>query len=61
MNYYRVCPNCGAHLDPGESCDCQRKTKAPVSAANADEGRVEQSLTTVSTSNDTREMEGLQC
>ncbi len=41
MSYYRVCPNCGAHLDPGESCDCQRKTKAPVSAANADEGKVE--------------------
>lgn len=22
MSYYRVCPHCGAHLDPGESCDC---------------------------------------
>ncbi len=22
MSYYRVCPNCGAHLDPGEVCDC---------------------------------------
>lgn len=20
--YYRVCPYCGAHLDPGEPCDC---------------------------------------
>lgn len=20
--YYRICPFCGAHLDPGESCDC---------------------------------------
>ena len=20
---YRVCPDCGAHLDPGEICDCQ--------------------------------------
>lgn len=20
---YRVCPDCGAHLDPGEKCDCQ--------------------------------------
>jgi len=20
--YYRICPECGAHLDPGEICDC---------------------------------------
>lgn len=23
MAYYRVCPNCGSNLDPGEKCDCQ--------------------------------------
>ena len=22
MSYYRTCPHCGAHLDPGEVCDC---------------------------------------
>lgn len=22
MSYYRVCPLCGATLDPGERCDC---------------------------------------
>lgn len=22
MGYFRVCENCGAHLDPGEVCDC---------------------------------------
>lgn len=22
MNYYKICPFCGAHLDPGELCDC---------------------------------------
>ena len=22
MSFYRTCPLCGAHLDPGESCDC---------------------------------------
>ena len=21
---YRICPECGAHLDPDERCDCQR-------------------------------------
>lgn len=20
--YFKVCPRCGAHLDPGETCDC---------------------------------------
>ena len=23
MSYFRPCPYCGAHLDPGEACDCQ--------------------------------------
>lgn len=23
--YYRVCGECGAHLDPGEKCDCKKK------------------------------------
>ena len=22
MSYFRVCPICGSHLDPGERCDC---------------------------------------
>ncbi len=22
MSYFKVCPHCGAHLDPGEGCDC---------------------------------------
>lgn len=25
MAYYRVCPNCGGNLDPGEKCDCERE------------------------------------
>ena len=30
MSYYRACPHCGAHLDPGERCDCleSRETRA---------------------------------
>lgn len=51
MSYYRTCPNCGAHLDPGKACDCQDNEKAPVSAANTDKGKVEQGFPyTVSTS-----------
>lgn len=23
--YYTVCPLCGAHIDPGERCDCTRR------------------------------------
>ena len=23
MSYYRTCSHCGAHLDPGERCDCR--------------------------------------
>lgn len=24
--YFDVCPLCGAHLDPGERCDCEEVT-----------------------------------
>lgn len=24
IRFYRTCPLCGAHLDPGESCDCEK-------------------------------------
>ena len=23
MSYYITCPDCGAHLDPGERCNCR--------------------------------------
>lgn len=47
--YYRTCPDCGAHLDPGESCDCRgraagKRQAGPVRgaprpvAAGADDG-----------------------
>ena len=28
MSYYSTCPDCGAHLDPGERCDCQDEKRA---------------------------------
>ncbi len=60
MSYYRVCPNCGAHLDPDEACDCRDTEKAPVSAANANEGGAEQNSTAVSASYDTTKEEKIQ-
>ena len=27
MSYFDICPNCGAHLDPGERCDCANQTE----------------------------------
>lgn len=27
MAYYRVCPDCGAFLDPNESCDCHKRSE----------------------------------
>ncbi len=27
MAYYRVCPNCGCSLDPGEMCDCRNERR----------------------------------
>lgn len=28
MSYYKTCPDCGAHLDAGERCDCQNHPRA---------------------------------
>ena len=48
MPYYRTCPYCGAHLDPGEVCEC--KKEAALGATNTGDGKVEQIATAVSTS-----------
>ena len=29
--YFEVCKNCGAHLDPGERCDCE-DTRTPMAS-----------------------------
>lgn len=57
MSYYNTSTHCGAHMDPGEVCDCRDEEKTPVGAANTDEGGVEQIDHAVSTSimNETEE------
>lgn len=32
--YYKTCPNCGAHLDTGERCDCERDTEREVTTCH---------------------------
>jgi len=39
MSYFRTCPRYGAHLDPGERCDCQDDKKTAASSAKADDGK----------------------
>lgn len=49
MPYWRECPCCGAHLDPGEQCDCRSgeeaarnyKEKAALGATNTRDGKAE--------------------
>ena len=40
MSYFKTCPLCGAHLDPGEVCECKRE--AVPGTANAGRGKAEQ-------------------
>lgn len=43
--YGRICPECGARLDPGEICwDCQEKEKAASRGANTESGTMIQGI-----------------
>lgn len=33
MAYYRICPECGAYLDPGEKCTCHEELEKKKSEA----------------------------
>lgn len=38
--YYRICPLCGAALDPGETCfDCNKKEKVAPGVATTEDGK----------------------
>lgn len=41
--YYKTCPHCGAHLDPGERCDCKRE--AAPGATNTGDGKKNEAVT----------------
>lgn len=58
MSIYKTCPICGANLDPGERCDCSKKTV--VSAANADNGGTGNGMSTqLPTAHDTKKNGGI--
>ena len=40
MAFYDTCSVCGAHLDLGETCDCQRKKKVSYVGSCSEEGTV---------------------
>lgn len=48
MAYFNVCENCGAHLDPGEVCDCIKK---PAEGTNQGGQAVNQSNGSTTNSN----------
>ena len=35
---YKICPNCGAALDPGEKCDCEIKSSAEAQGLKIEQG-----------------------
>ncbi len=43
--YYNVCPFCGANLDPGERCDCEKKEAATAATVTTSDAEKRQSLT----------------
>ncbi len=61
MSYYRTCPHCGAHLDPGESCtDCHNKEEAAPVLQHRD-GKAEKGLeSSDSASHDIKDLGGNQ-
>lgn len=36
MGIYKICPHCGARLDPGEACDCIAARYESLTPANRD-------------------------
>lgn len=38
MSYFRTCPRCGLHLDPGERCECETDTKSHTEKKKAAQG-----------------------
>lgn len=50
--YFRICPNCGGNLDPGERCDCRAKEKetAPLPRETASGNKTPNAIISVGAS-----------
>lgn len=45
MAQYVTCPNCGANLDPGERCDCQKeKASSKMTPLDKQKASIEKTL-----------------
>lgn len=38
MAYFKICPHCGSHLDPGEICDCLDEGTTETAVVEAGKG-----------------------
>lgn len=39
MAYFKTCPDCGAHLDPGERCGCNKEAPRLLQQSGAQDGQ----------------------
>ena len=45
MAYYKICPECGCALDPGERCDCEDKKRVAHDDANITGNKTDRNIT----------------
>ena len=59
--YFRECPRCGAHLDPGEPCDCREVEKEAAPAATGPTSRKWTQTQSISPSAGSQGLEVMPC
>ena len=59
--YFKVCSRCGAHLDPGELCDCRETEKEAAPAATGTTSRKWTQAQSISLSAGSQGLEVIPC
>jgi hypothetical protein len=54
MPFYRTCPDCGAHLDPDETCDCRDQIRKPQKINKKLKNNIQKEVSHVRTQNQSR-------